>query len=75
MGWSVFRCLQRRLLCHRLSVARLAKATSRKTVHMIALVCGGIGLISVFFITNKWLLFGAWPGSGLRGRRFCRCLT
>jgi maltose/moltooligosaccharide transporter len=42
-----------------------AKATSRKTVHMIALVCGGIGLISVFFISNKWLLFGSMAGVGI----------
>ena len=42
-----------------------AKATSRKTVHMIALVCGGIGLISVFFVTNKWLLFGSMAGVGI----------
>ena len=43
----------------------LAKATSRKTVHMVALVCGGIGLISVFFITNKWMLFGSMAGVGI----------
>ncbi|HEX7330589.1 MAG TPA: MFS transporter [Pyrinomonadaceae bacterium] len=42
-----------------------AKATSRKTVHMVALVCGGIGLISVFFVTNKWLLFGSMAGVGI----------
>ena len=42
-----------------------AKATSRKTVHMIALLCGGIGLISVFFVTNKWLLFGSMAGVGI----------
>ena len=40
----------------------LAKATSRKAVHMIALVCGGIGLISVLFITNKWMLFASMAG-------------
>ena len=43
----------------------LAKATSRKTVHMIALVCGGLGLISVFFISNKWMLFGSMAGVGI----------
>ncbi len=47
----------------------LAKATSRKTVHLIALVCGGIGLISVYFITNKWMLFaehgGRWHRVGV----------
>jgi maltose/moltooligosaccharide transporter len=42
-----------------------ARATSRKTVHMVALVCGGIGLISVFFITNKWLLFASMAGVGI----------
>ena len=43
----------------------LAKATSRKTVHMVALVCGGLGLISVLFITNKWLLFASMAGVGI----------
>ncbi len=43
----------------------LAKATSRKTVHMIALVCGGLGLISVFFIANKWMLFFSMAGVGV----------
>jgi maltose/moltooligosaccharide transporter len=43
----------------------LAKQTSRKAVHMIALLCGGIGLISVLFITNKWLLFGSMAGVGI----------
>jgi len=42
-----------------------AKTTSRKTVHMVALVCGGIGLISVFFVGNKWLLFGSMAGVGI----------
>jgi maltose/moltooligosaccharide transporter len=43
----------------------LAKATTRKTVHMIALVCGGLGLISVLFITNKYLLFASMAGVGI----------
>jgi maltose/moltooligosaccharide transporter len=43
----------------------LAQATSRKTVHMIALVCGGIGFISVLFITNKYLLFASMAGVGV----------
>ena len=42
-----------------------ANATSRKTVHMIALVCGSIGLISVLFITNKYLLFASMAGVGI----------
>ena len=43
----------------------LAAATSRKTVHIIALVCGGLGLLSVFFATNKWMLFGSMAGVGI----------
>jgi maltose/moltooligosaccharide transporter len=43
----------------------LAKITSRKTVHMIALICGGIGLISVYFVTNKWMLFASMAGVGI----------
>src|SRR5215218_6988410 len=42
-----------------------AKATSRRTVHMIALVCGGIGLISFYLITNKWMLFASMAGVGI----------
>jgi maltose/moltooligosaccharide transporter len=43
----------------------LAQKTSRKAVHMIALLCGGIGLISVLFITNKWMLFASMAGVGI----------
>jgi maltose/moltooligosaccharide transporter len=43
----------------------LAKKTSRKTVHIIALLCGGVGLISVLFITNKWMLFASMAGVGI----------
>ena len=42
-----------------------AKKTSRKGVHMIALICGGIGLISVLFVTNKWALFASMAGVGI----------
>ena len=43
----------------------LANRTSRKAVHIIALVCGGVGLISVLFVTNKWALFGSMTGVGI----------
>lgn len=42
-----------------------AKKTNRKTVHMIALICGGIGLMSVNFISNKWMLFASMAGVGI----------
>ncbi len=43
----------------------MAAKTSRKTVHMIALLCGGIGLISVYFVTNKYMLFASMAGVGI----------
>jgi maltose/moltooligosaccharide transporter len=43
----------------------MARVTSRKTVHAIALVCGGIGLIAVYFIGNKWMLFLSMAGVGI----------
>jgi maltose/moltooligosaccharide transporter len=43
----------------------LAKMTSRKTVHIISLICGGLGLISVLFIANKWMLFASMAGVGI----------
>jgi maltose/moltooligosaccharide transporter len=43
----------------------LANKFGRKAVHMIALICGGIGLISVLFMTNKWMLFASMAGVGI----------
>ena len=43
----------------------LAKATSRKTVHAIALVCGALGLMSVYFIHDKTLLLLTMVGVGI----------
>lgn len=42
-----------------------ANAVGRKAVHLVALVCGGIGLIGVLFITNKFLLFASMAGVGI----------
>lgn len=43
----------------------LANRTSRKKVHMISLICGGIGLISFYFITDPNLLLISELGIGL----------
>ncbi|MDQ3536127.1 MAG: MFS transporter, partial [Bacteroidota bacterium] len=43
----------------------LAKMTSRKTVHMISLIAGGLGLISFFFIKDYQLLLISMLGIGL----------
>jgi maltose/moltooligosaccharide transporter len=43
----------------------LAKKFSRKTVHMISLICGGAGLISFYFIKDPKLLVISELGIGL----------
>lgn len=43
----------------------LAKKTSRKIVHSISLICGGIGLLSFYFIKNPQLLLISELGIGL----------
>jgi maltose/moltooligosaccharide transporter len=43
----------------------LARATSRKTVHAISLVAGGLGLISIYFIKDPNLLIFSMVGVGL----------
>ncbi|MGB8510569.1 MAG: MFS transporter [Pyrinomonadaceae bacterium] len=47
------------------TLPKLAATTSRKTVHAIALVCGGIGLLSVYFIHDKNVLLLTMVGVGI----------
>jgi maltose/moltooligosaccharide transporter len=47
------------------ALPRLAAATSRKTVHAFSLVCGGIGLLSVYFIHDKNILLLTMVGVGI----------
>ncbi|HEU4933583.1 MAG TPA: MFS transporter [Pyrinomonadaceae bacterium] len=44
---------------------RIAAATSRKTVHVLCLICGAIGLLSIYFISNPWLLVLSMVGVGI----------
>jgi maltose/moltooligosaccharide transporter len=44
---------------------KLAKATSRKTVHAICLICGALGLLSVYFISSPWMLVASMVGVGI----------
>jgi maltose/moltooligosaccharide transporter len=44
---------------------KLAKATSRKTVHALCLICGALGLLSVYFISNPWVLVVSMVGVGI----------
>ena len=43
----------------------LAKATSRRVAHMIALFCGGLGLISMYFVKDPDLLWASMVGVGI----------
>jgi maltose/moltooligosaccharide transporter len=43
----------------------LARYTSRRITHMIALICGGIGLISFYFITEPNYLYASMIGVGI----------
>jgi maltose/moltooligosaccharide transporter len=47
------------------ALAKIAQVTSRKTVHAISLVCGGVGLLSVYFIHDKWTLLLTMVGVGI----------
>jgi len=46
-------------------LAKLANVTSRKTVHTVALLCGSIGLLSVYFIHDKYVLLLTMVGVGI----------
>jgi maltose/moltooligosaccharide transporter len=43
----------------------LARATSRKTVHAVALICGAVGLLSVYVIHDKTILLLTMVGVGI----------
>jgi maltose/moltooligosaccharide transporter len=44
---------------------KLAAATSRKTVHAVCLICGAFGLLSIYFISNPWMLVVSMVGVGI----------
>jgi len=44
---------------------KLAVATSRKTVHALCLICGALGLLSVYLISSPWLLVLSMVGVGI----------
>ena len=46
-------------------LARLANWSSRKTVHSISLILGGIGLLSVYLIHDKYMLLLTMVGVGI----------
>jgi maltose/moltooligosaccharide transporter len=44
---------------------KLAVVTSRKIVHTLCLICGAIGLLSVYSISNPWMLVLSMVGVGI----------
>jgi Major Facilitator Superfamily. len=44
---------------------KLAAATSRKTVHVLCLICGALGLLSIYLIHTPWLLVLSMVGVGI----------
>jgi maltose/moltooligosaccharide transporter len=47
------------------ALPKLARATSRKLTHAIALVCGGVSLLSVYLIHDQYLLLLTMVGVGI----------
>ena len=43
----------------------IARKTNRKVTHMVSLFCGGLGLISIYFISNPQLLWLSMVGVGI----------
>jgi maltose/moltooligosaccharide transporter len=48
-----------------LALPKMAARTSRKTVHAIALICGALGLLSVYFIHDRYMLILSMIGVGI----------
>jgi maltose/moltooligosaccharide transporter len=67
MEWGGFAFAFYSITCFVVALAlpKLAAATSRKAVHAGALVCGGVGLLSVYAIHNQYLLLLSMVGVGI----------
>jgi len=65
--WSGFAMSFMNITCFAVAflLPRLAAATSRKTVHALCLICGALGLLSVYLISNPWLLVLSMVGVGI----------
>jgi maltose/moltooligosaccharide transporter len=48
-----------------LGLPTLARLTSRKAVHALSLVCGGAGLLSIYFVHDRYLLLLTMVGVGI----------
>jgi len=67
MEWGGFAFAFYSITCFVVALAlpKLAAATSRKTVHTASLVCGAIGLLSVYVIHDRFVLLASMVGVGI----------
>ena len=67
MEWGGFAFAFYSITCFLVALAlpRLAAATSRKTVHAAALLCGAVGLLSVYAIHDQYMLLLSMVGVGI----------
>ena len=67
MEWGGFAFAFYSLTCFVVALAlpTLAAATSRKAVHAVALLCGALGLLSVFVIHDRYVLLLSMVGVGI----------
>ena len=67
MEWGGFAFAFYSITCFLVALVlpRIAAATSRKTTHAFALCCGAVGLLSVYFIHDKYLLLLSMVGVGI----------
>ena len=67
MEWGGFAFAFYSITCFIVALAlpKIAAATSRKTVHASALVCGALGLLSVYVIHDKYVLLLSMVGVGI----------
>jgi maltose/moltooligosaccharide transporter len=67
MEWGGFAFAFYSITCFVVALAlpKLAAATSRKTVHAAALLCGALGLLSVYVIHDRYLLLLSMVGVGI----------
>ncbi|MHB9055425.1 MAG: MFS transporter [Paludibacteraceae bacterium] len=52
-------------MIYALLLPAIAKNIGRKNTHIISLICGGLGLISIYFISNPMLLILSMTGVGI----------
>jgi maltose/moltooligosaccharide transporter len=67
MEWGGFTFAIYSVVCFLVAFAlpKLAELTSRKTVHAVSLVCGGIGLLSFYLIQDQYLVLLTMVGVGI----------